>query len=87
MDGEALVLLLFIFATLFVSGTGYGYGDFAPLHAVSALVSIPFMVFAGLGGGLIGLLLGFALLMWFGDKLGEGAIMVAFFAFTVILLT
>lgn len=86
MDGYTLVLLLFIFATLFSAGTGSSYGDFAPIHAVAALVMIPVALFAALGSGLMGLLLAFALLMWFGDKMGEGVVTVALFAFVILLL-
>jgi len=86
LDGYTLVLLLFVFATLFAAGTGSSYGSFAPVGAIAALITFPISLFASFGGGIIGLLVAFGLLMYWGDMLGEGVITLAFFAFTILLL-
>ncbi|MFA4946111.1 MAG: hypothetical protein WC607_01035 [Candidatus Micrarchaeia archaeon] len=87
LDGYTLVILLFIFATLFTGGTGAGYSDFAPVHAAAAIIMIPLQVFAFFGfSSLIGLIAAFALLMYLGDQFGEGVVTVGLFAFTILLL-
>ena len=86
LDEYTLVLLLFVFAALFSAGTGNSYGSFVPVQAVAAVITIPLSIFAGLGGGLLGLIVAFGLLMWYGDLVGEGVVTLAFFAFTILLL-
>jgi hypothetical protein len=86
LDDYTLVLLLFIFAALFSSGTGHALGDFALVQAAASIIVLPLAVFASLGNGFLGLLLGMWLLMWFGKEFGEGAVAVGLFAFTILLL-
>lgn len=85
LDGYTLVLLLFIFATLFVAGTGSSYGGFAPVGAVADIIMLPLAIFSFLGGPL-GLIAAFFVLYWLAEHLGEAAITVALFAFTILLL-
>ena len=85
-DGYTIILLMFIFTSLFVSGTGGSYGDSTIVQAFATLMAIPFSIFAFLGSNLIGLLVAGAVFLWLASNLGSGVMMAAVFAFLILLL-